>query len=108
MRSGEAPPDPAYPDGGSELSHLLGYFHQDVWEDFSTDEEVWEFFVTQELAVSLERILFQIDKLLESQLVDIQAFIQSHSGGPYNSEFDSSREWLVRLRSWLVQRIAKA
>jgi hypothetical protein len=104
MRSGNT--SFLYPPGLSELTHLLGYFHQDVWDDFSTHEQVWEAFDCQERNVSIDMLLREVETVLARPTDAVHKVVQSNSSALYFPDAGGSRKWLESLQVWLVARRA--
>jgi hypothetical protein len=94
-------PDPSYLSDLGELatlkSFLLCYYHEDAWEDFDTDAEIWVAYRSEAGHEELPRIIEQLQALLARSDDEVHTFFRAHVGGLYFIEPPHTRAWLQRL-----------
>jgi hypothetical protein len=94
-------PDPSYLDHLGELATLknfLGcYYHQDAWEDFHTDAEIWAAYRKEASPEELARIVEQLQTLLARSDDEVHAFFRANVDGRYFVDPPDTRGWLQRL-----------
>jgi hypothetical protein len=95
------------------LKNFLGaYFHQDVWDDYSSEEEVWDAYMgkpdIEKNREDIERTIGQIDFLLNTKTPDeIHTFLQTHADALYRERPEESVDWLKRGRDYLHRSLEK-
>lgn len=82
-----------------------GCYHQDVWEDFSTDEEVWEDYKRR---ISLDRrqeIAKEIDHLLEIDENNAMKFLNeaTYYGGIDFETYNDAVDFLRNFKTFLLK-----
>ena len=98
-------PDPSYLSHLGELATLknfLGcYYHEDAWEDFDTDTEIWAFYRGETQPDELARLAEQLQALLARSDDEVHIFFREHVGGLYFVEPPDTRAWLQRLLEYV-------
>ena len=94
-------PDPSFLSHLGELAtlkHFLGcYYHQDAWEDFHTDAEIWAAYRGEASQDELARITEQLHALLARSDDDVHTFFRANADGLYFVDPPDTRAWLLRL-----------
>ena len=98
-------PDPSHLSHFGELATLknfLGcYYHEDAWEDFDTDVEIWAAYRGEARHEDLARLVEQLQTLLTRSNDEVHAFFREHVDGLYFIEPPDTRAWLRRLLEYL-------
>lgn len=87
----------------STLKYLLqNYYHQDVWDDMNTHEEVWRFFVRRESIGTVSALKDEVKLFLNQDPQKIYILVGSeNSGGLWFNEAKEAYQWLLALNSFL-------
>jgi hypothetical protein len=97
-------PDPSHLSHLGELATLknfLGcYYHQDAWEDFDTDAEIWAAYRNEASEKDLARIIEQLQSLLAGSNDEVHTFFRAHVDGLYFVDPPDTRAWLERLLAY--------
>src|SRR5262245_5253899 len=88
------------------LRNFLGSrYYQTVWEDFSSDEEVWNDYAKRTDPQTLHRLVEQIETLLKQPPEAIDQFLADAlgaSGGLYFANPQEAAAWLQRFRTHML------
>ena len=89
------------------LGDLLGnYYHQDVWADHSTDEEVWEEFLSHRSSGTAGLLLTDAENLLGRGSVEIRNFVRKHADALGFRRSGQYVTWVKRLHTWLHLKVS--
>ena len=106
--------DPIYLRHLGELAtinnFLAGYYYQTIWEDFSSDEEVWNNYAKRTDTQTIHRLMEQIDILLKQPAETIDHFLADAigtSGGLYFENPQEAEVWLNRFRTYLLSVLSQ-
>ena len=100
--------DPVYLRHLGELATLrnfLGSYYQTVWEDFESDEKVWNDYAKGAAPQTIYRLVEQIDTLLKRPAKGIERFLADAVGACGGLYFETPQEakgWLNRFRTYLL------
>ena len=89
---------------------LGGHYYQTVWEDFSSDEEVWKAYARRTDAQSIRRLVEQIGTLLKQPSDTIDDVLAAAIGAAGGLAFENPQEgqvWLNRLRTYLLSVLSQ-
>ena len=84
---------------------LGGYYYQTVWEDFSSDEEVWNDYAQRTNLQTIHRLVEQIETLLKQPPEAIDQFLADAIGASGGLYFENPQEavaWLHRFRTYML------
>jgi CdiI immunity protein len=88
------------------LRNFLGSrYYQTVWEDFSSDEEVWNDYAKRTDPQTIHRLVEQIETLLKQPPEAIDQFLADAlgaSGGLYFANPQEAAAWLQRFRTHML------
>jgi hypothetical protein len=92
----EAPPE--FP-----LLHrlLTCYYHQDVWLDHSSHEEVWQEFFADTVSAAPGQLMSEVNLLLAKDTAEIRKFIGIYADGLAFRRSREYRSWASKLATWL-------
>jgi hypothetical protein len=95
---------------GSDLAALTdllsNYYHQDVWVDHSTDEEVWEEFLSHRPSGAPDLLLADAENLLGRGSVEIRKFVRMHADALGFRRSGQYVTWVRRLQTWLHLKVS--
>ncbi len=82
-----------------------GHYHQDVWEDFETDQDIWNDFKSRITDEKRKLIIIEIENILQENDQSIMTLIEdmTYFGG---IDFDSSneaKEFLNNFKNFLLR-----
>ena len=86
-------------------SFLGGHYYQTVWEDFSSDEEVWNDYAQRTNLQTIQQLVEQIETLLKQPPEAIDQFLADAigtSGGLYFENPQEAVAWLHRFRTYML------
>lgn len=89
---------------------LGGYYYQTVWEDFSSDEEVWNAYAKRTDRQTIRRLVEQIDTLLKQPAEAIDHFLADAIGPAGGLHFENPQavqEWLNRFRTYMLSVLSQ-
>jgi hypothetical protein len=88
---------------------LMGTYYQTVWEDFSTDEDIWQSFLEDEVPENVHRVIQQLHLMSAEPPEAIHDFFIKTigAGGLYFSTPSETVEWLDRCLRFLEERANK-
>jgi hypothetical protein len=89
---------------------LGGYYYQTVWEDFSSDEEVWNAYAKRTDPQTIRQLVEQIDTLLKQPLEAIDHFFADAIGATGGLDFENSQAakvWLNRFRTYMLSLLSQ-
>jgi hypothetical protein len=84
---------------------LGGHYYQTVWEDFSSDEEVWNDYAQRTNPQTIQQLVEQIETLLKQPPEAIDQFLADAigtSGGLYFENPQEAVAWLHRFRIYML------
>ena len=84
---------------------LGGHYYQTVWEDFSSDEEVWSDYAQRTNPQTIQQLVEQIETLLKQPPEAIDQFLADAigaSGGLYFEHPQEAVAWLHRFRTYML------
>jgi len=88
------------------LRDFLGSrYYQTVWEDFSSDEEVWNDYAQRTDPQTMHRLVEQIETLLKQPPEAIDQFLADAlgaSGGLYFANPQEAAAWLQRFHTHML------
>jgi hypothetical protein len=94
-------PDPSHLSHFGELATLKKffecYYHEDAWEDFDTDTEIWTTYRNEASADEIARMVEQLQTLLARSDDEVHMFFREHVGSLYFLQPPDTRAWLDRL-----------
>ena len=84
---------------------LGGHYYQTVWEDFSSDKEVWNDYAQRTNPQTIHRLVEQVEILLKQppEAID-QLLVEAigASGGLYFENPQEAVAWLQRFRTYML------
>ena len=84
------------------LVHLLqGYYHQDVWEEYESDEDVWREFLGHGGSDGISQAVDVVLSWDIDRAVDFIVQSRDEMGGFGPDDAESIMQWLNELRSFL-------
>ena len=89
---------------------LGGHYYQTVWEDFSSDEEVWNDYAQRTNSQTIHRLVEQIETLLKQPPEAIDQFLADAigaSGGLYFENPQEAAAWLQRFRTYMLSVLSQ-
>ena len=89
---------------------LGGYYYQTVWEDFSSDEEVWIAYAKCADLQTMRRLVEQIGTLLKQPPETIDHVLADAIGVAGGLDFENPQEasvWLNRLRTYMLSVLSQ-
>ena len=105
--------DPVYLRHLGELAILrnfLGSYYQTVWEDFESDEKVWNDYAKRTVPQTIYRLVEQIETLLKRPPEAIDRFLAEGVGafgGLYFENLQDTQVWLNRFRTYLLSVLSQ-
>jgi CdiI immunity protein len=93
------------------LRNFLGSrYYQTVWEDFSSDAEVWNDYARRTDPQTIHRLVEQIETLLKQPPEAIDQFLADAlgaAGGLYFANLQEAAAWLQRFRTHLLSVLSQ-
>ena len=93
------------------LRNFLGSrYYQTVWEDFSSDEEVWNDYAKRTDPQTIHRLVEQIETLLKQPPEAIEQFLADvigPSGGLYFENPQEAEVWLHRFQTYMLLTLSQ-
>ena len=89
---------------------LGGHYYQTVWEDFSSDEEVWHDYAKRTDPQTIHRLVEQIETLLKQPPEAIEHFLADAigtSGGLYFENPQQAEAWLHRFQTYMLVTLSQ-
>src|SRR5947208_1641154 len=89
---------------------LGGHYYQTVWEDFSSDEELWHDYAQRTDPQTIDRLLEQTETLLKQPPEAIAHFLADAIGAAGGLYFESPQEaetWLHRFRTYMLSVLSQ-
>src|SRR5437879_3209440 len=97
--------DPLYLSHLGELATLKNFlgcnYHQDAWEDFDTDAEIWAGYHSNASDDEVARLAEQLQSLLVRSDDEVHTFFRANADGLYFVEPSHTRAWIERLLEFL-------
>ena len=84
---------------------LGGHYYQTVWDDFSSDEEVWNDYAQRTNPQTIHRLVEQVETLLKQPPEVIDQFLADAIGASGGLYFENPQEavaWLHRFRTYML------
>lgn len=101
--------DPIYLRGLGALARLRnflgGHYYQTVWDDFSSDAEIWNDYAKRTDPQTIYRLVEQIETLLKQSPEAIDQFLAEAVGASGGLSFEHPQEaaaWLQRCRTHML------
>jgi len=89
---------------------LGGHYYQTVWEDFASDEEIWNDYAKRADPQTMHRLVEQIEALLQQppEAIDqLLADAVGASGGLYFENPQEAAVWLHRFRTHMLSVLSQ-
>jgi hypothetical protein len=93
------------------LRNFLGSrYYQTVWEDFSSDEEIWKDYVKRTDSQTIQRLVEQSETLLQQPPEAVDQFLTEAvgaSGGLHFAHPHEAAAWLHHLRTYMLSVLSQ-
>jgi hypothetical protein len=93
------------------LRNFLGSrYYQTVWEDFPSDEAVWQDYAKRTAPQTIQQLVEQSEALLQQPPEAIDQFLTDAlgaSGGLYFAHPHEAAAWLHRLRTYMLSVLSQ-
>lgn len=89
---------------------LGGYYYQTVWDDFGSDEEIWNDYALHTDQKTIYQLVKQIDTLLKRPVEARYRFLADAvgaAGGLYFENPQEAKAWLFRFRTDLLKVLSE-
>lgn len=81
------------------------HYYQTVWDDFSSDEEIWHDYAQRTNPQTIHRLVEQVETLLKQPPEVIDQFLADAIGASGGLYFETPHEavaWLHRFRTYML------
>jgi CdiI immunity protein len=85
---------------------LMNYYHQDVWVEFSEDQDVWLHFLSHASPQDAQMLLADTCQLLGLGSVGVREYLRANSVAFGFRKSSQHVTWAKRLKEWLEQRVS--
>lgn len=87
-----------------KINYLLGtYYHQDVWDEHSTHQDVWQTFIKDESEELVKQLKREVQELLEMSSLDgiYKVILDKNPDGLLFKDSGDAKRWLEDLNHFL-------
>jgi|CXWK01.1.fsa_nt_gi hypothetical protein len=89
-----------------KIDYLLGtYYHQDIWDEYKTHEEIWQSFVQSESSEVVNQLREEVGDLLDNQGADPDSIhkiiLNKEPHGLWFNNSEEAKKWFEDLNKFI-------